>query len=466
MIRLSLLLTFVVALMIASVYRWYYALCGLLFLTVVTQHPSMPSSMFGVQGMNPWNAVLLVICIAYLMNQKMETPHQAPTSYNVLFLLGAYVLMIIGVTILELSDAARLMRVTGGRYTRMMMIVDGMINPLKYIMVGVLFYLGATSRRRIYTALFCAVLSSLFYAYLMFKTIRTRVFTIDYKDARRLSDKLIGLFANDMGELLSFAIWAGFLLVLIIPKHWYKLAWVILVAAAIPPYISLKSRAGYLAFIAIGLALSLRWRRLLLLLPVGIAAVIIVSPTVLDRVMMGVGVDQGEHDWNEISAGRITNLWPPVIEQITYSPIFGHGRYAILRTDTFEKIEATGELVPNHPHNSYLEILLDAGLVGLSICMAAILGIIRVAVSLLWRKEDRLMIATGALALVAAVAELTAGVAGSSFYATQSSVPYLCVWGVALRAHRQLAVHEQRQQQLTASLVTGQHHQSSAGKIT
>jgi hypothetical protein len=31
------------------------------------------------------------------------------------------------------------------------------------------------------------------------------------------------------------------------------------------------------------------------------------------------------------------------------------------------------------------------------------------------------------------VTELTAGIAGSSFFLTQSTVPYLCVWGMALR---------------------------------
>ena len=42
---------------------------------------------------------------------------------------------------------------------------------------------------------------------------------------------------------------------------------------------------------------------------------------------------------------------------------------------------------------------------------------------------------------IAAVAELTAGVAGSSFFPTQSTVPYLVVWGLVVRFQVERAAH-------------------------
>jgi hypothetical protein len=61
--------------------------------------------------------------------------------------------------------------------------------------------------------------------------------------------------------------------------------------------------------------------------------------------------------------------------------------------------------------------------------------VIQASYWLLKHSPDRLWQTLGIVALSAALAELSAGIAGSSFFPTQSMVPYLCVWGVALRVY-------------------------------
>ena len=70
MIRVGLLYLVVVVLMIVAPRRWYASLCGLLFLTVLTQHPDTPARVFGVPGLNPWNALLFVFVGCWLFTRR------------------------------------------------------------------------------------------------------------------------------------------------------------------------------------------------------------------------------------------------------------------------------------------------------------------------------------------------------------------------------------------------------------
>jgi len=426
---------------ILAIRHWYYALCGLVFMSVFTQHPDMPRGMFGIQGLNPWNALLLIVLFFWIANRRLELP-VAPSSPFLVLLFIMYTNLIIASSLIAMTDVELLSKSAGGLNSKTEILVDGIINPLKYLLVGIMFYDGTRTRHRIKLALFTSIISSMCYGLLMFKTMKLKVFTINYSDARRLTDKLIGLHANDMAELLGITIWSALFIYLLINKKWQRILWITLIALIVPPFVSLKSRAGFLAFCCIGMALGVvRWRKIFIFLPVAIAIAIIISPSIINRVMTGVGGEMHiELNWDEITASRITNLWPPVIKQICKSPIFGHGRYAILREACYKEIlDKEGE-VPSHPHNAYLEILLDTGIVGLTICLSSIVGFLHVSMSLIRMRGDTLVMVIGAIGLIAITGFMSAGIAGSSFYLTQSKVAYIGVWGIALRLYREHTV--------------------------
>ncbi len=434
MLRLTVLYLFVAGLMALSVRRWFLALCGLLFLTVMMQNPNMPREMAGIKGMNPWNATFLVILVSWALTRRAD-PQRAPTSQRALLLLSLYVAMLIITGLIAAGDADAFQSEGGEPRSVMDVVVDCIINPLKYLMVGVLFYDGATTRRRVKQAIFAAVGSGMCYSLMMYKTLKMGVFTMDYSSARRATDKLVGLYANDMAEVLAFTLWAGLLALFLLDRKTLQSAWLFALAVVVPTFLALKSRAGFLACCVTGVVLGLlKWRKILIAIPVMLLGVVAFAPDVVDRVMTGVGVEAaGNNDWDAISAGRTTYLWPPTLEQISRSPIVGHGRFAILRTELYDRIIAAGGGVPTHPHNSYFEVLLDAGVIGLAICLSCMWGLFRSSYVLLRERDDRLITALGAIALIGILCELSAGVAGSSFYPTQSAVPYLCVWGVAMR---------------------------------
>lgn len=428
----------ILALVVVSVRWWYLGLCGLALMTVLTNHPKMPSNIANIQGFNPWNMILVVVLLSWLRQHRREpTLPIVPGIAKVLFC--AYVLLVLATTAAAVLDVQSLTGTVIQDWGRKDVFVDGMVNPLKYITIGVLYFAGACNRQRVRLALVTAVSSGFFYGLLMYKSMKLRVFTADFVDARRLTDKLVGLFANDLALVMAFSICGAVLIYVLFNRRWQRVLWLLGVATMLPPFVVLKSRAGFAAFGMIWLVLgTLRWRSILLLFPVAGVLTVAFVPSVQERALSGFGFGQhsaAEVDWDEVSAGRLTNIWPPVIEQIRKSPLIGFGRYAILREDCYWGILALEREVPTHPHNAYLEILVDAGAVGLAICLACAGGIIAVAVALLRVRGNVVVMQLGAVALVAAVGLLTAGVAGSTFYPTESFVPYLCVWGVALRVY-------------------------------
>ena len=68
---------------------------------------------------------------------------------------------------------------------------------------------------------------------------------------------------------------------------------------------------------------------------------------------------------NAISAGRVEGIWLPLLPEILRSPIYGNGLWSILWS---EAMRMEGGIVMNattHPHNAYLETVLDMGMAGL-----------------------------------------------------------------------------------------------------
>ncbi len=46
---------------------WFKSLCGLIVLMAVIEHPDMPKSILGIQGMNPWNVLLINVMAGWVI---------------------------------------------------------------------------------------------------------------------------------------------------------------------------------------------------------------------------------------------------------------------------------------------------------------------------------------------------------------------------------------------------------------
>ncbi|MCH8852237.1 MAG: O-antigen ligase family protein, partial [Planctomycetes bacterium] len=369
MIRLT-ALAIVVAVLCGYAWRnWFVSLCGLILLTVLSQHRDMPHAMFGVPGLNPWNLLLGVIFVVWLVQRRPGVAH-LPRWFAALFLSYVGMLVVGGIRAMLDTEGLAAKAVSLGPKE---LLLDLILNPLKYLLVGVLFFDGCRTRRRAWLGVLTVLLLGLAHSLMMYKTMKGLVFLGNYEDARRMTDKMIGLHANDLAAVLTMAFWSAIVVAMVVKSRW-RWAAIAVAAVVLPTIVGCHSRSAYLANAVLALALAVvRWRKLLMVFPIAALASVAVFPQIVNRLAMGFDATEtslaAETDWNQVTAGRTGNLWNPAIDQIVNAPLIGHGRLAIWRTPCYDEILASEGSVPSHPHNSYLEVLLDSGVVGLFIVL-------------------------------------------------------------------------------------------------
>jgi len=134
MIKLIYVFTFLV---IIYAYRnWFVSLCGLILMMAIIEHPDMPKSLGGIQGMNLWNLVLINVLVSWIVQRRNENlTWDMPAYINALLLL--YLLVIIVSFLRAVVDMDRL-----PYFTLTSFISEDLINTLKWIITGLLLYDG------------------------------------------------------------------------------------------------------------------------------------------------------------------------------------------------------------------------------------------------------------------------------------------------------------------------------------
>jgi O-antigen ligase len=127
-------------------------------------------------------------------------------------------------------------------------------------------------------------------------------------------------------------------------------------------------------------------------------------------------------------------IWPHVIAKIGESPVIGYGRLAMKRTGLTEYLGTQyGDPFP-HPHNMYLETLLDNGVLG-SLPIFLFWGVVITYSARLFRSNNRLCSAVGGLALALTLAQLFAGIGAQHFYPLESTLGVWAAMFLSLRVY-------------------------------
>jgi O-antigen ligase len=178
----------------------------------------------------------------------------------------------------------------------------------------------------------------------------------------------LGIHANELGRLYAVAYalllftWAES------EQLWLK---AVLLASMVLVVVALAltfSRSAFFDLVLINLLFVL-WRRnvraLVFLAVLAVIALFALPDAIYQRSTAGFG--QG---LDAISAGRIQGLWLPLLPEVARSPIYGSGLGSILWSEAMHKWGGVTMLATTHPHNAYLQALLDMGIVGLVLLCA------------------------------------------------------------------------------------------------
>lgn len=415
--------------------NWFVSACALIVLMAVVQHPDFPTNIAGIQGGNPWNVLLACTMIGWLAARRREgLVWDFPFSIGMLlFLYG--VAVFVSFVRLAMDPGA-----FASEGTTAYMVSEYFINCYKWVMPGFLLFDGVRSRERFYGAM-ASILSVYF---LLAVQVIKWMPSYEALTGHALNMRALKIIQNEVGYhcvnmsmMLAGACWAILATNLLFTKTWHRI--LIVVAALVVAYGQALTggRMGYATWGLVGLTLScIRWRKYLLLLPVVVVAIAILLPGVVDRMLSGFGTTSASGevvtDQGAVTSGR-NIAWPYVIEKITESPVIGFGRQAMIRTGLTERLFVEMNEEFPHPHNAYLECLLDNGMVGFIMIVPFYIGILIRAFKLFLARESVMYSAAGGVCLALVLALLFAAIGSQTFYPREGSVGMWASIGLMLR---------------------------------
>ncbi len=435
-IRQLALYIFVVILLVYAWKDWFKSLCGLILLTAIMYRYDFPTSFGGIQGLNIWNILFADIFLAWLVNRRRQgLLWDMPTNINVFLVLWLGVILVGWVRMM--FDRSQLAHLTLGT-----LVSEQLINTIKWPIVGLLLFDGCRTLRRIKLALVCILLLFALFVVQIIRYVPPRVvFEPGRLTSRKNIQEDIGISINGAGKMVSGVPWAMLTIIPLLKKRKYKFFMCGASAASLYAVCLVGSRGAIVACGAtLVLLCFLRWRRYLLLLPFMVLIIFVIFPGTKERIRFGFGTTNiaGEKDTDEykVTSGR-NEIWPFVIKKIYEAPIFGFGREAMLRTGLRATLKDEVSLYEavTHPHQAYLEVLLDNGLVGFVIIVGLHMFILVYSTRLFVDRGDPLYTAAGGLALALVTGHLVTFMGGQSFYPREIDLGLWCAIGLMLRLY-------------------------------
>ena len=447
MIRLSVLWLAVGGIAVYTWKDWYRGLCGLILLIGILEYPDVPKSMFGITGLNFFNLLLLNVLAAWFVKREREQltwdlpPH-----------VTALLLAFVGVIVIGFI---RLIRSPGFMEVGSTTIVaEYFFNTLKWMIPGALLFHGCRSRERLVWGTFAYLGALVFLGLMTIKVMPLGAVFLSGHELQRLALKLtksrFGYHRVTLSMMLAGAVWALICARYLVADR--RLRNGLLGVSAVVLYAQLLTggRAGIFTAGLIALTFGImKWRKILLLVPVVVTVVALFMPAVVERLL--VGFSAGENvsttvDEYEATAGR-TIAWPLVIEKISRSPAIGWGRQAMMSSGIAAYLYIFLEEDFGHPHNAYLEWLLDNGVVGFIPLALLLLVILYHSFRLFLDSRSLLFVAAGGVSCSMILGLMFSGVTGASFYPVEGTVEMWCgiflMFRLSVERKRALSVFRQ-----------------------
>jgi O-antigen ligase len=448
MIRLTLLAIYVLGFSVYAFKDWFKSLCALILLMAVIEHPDMPKSILGIPGLNPWNVLFAAVFVAWISARRREgLKWDLPG--HITALLCAYLLVILVGWFRMFMNPGLLLASKGS------MISEHLINTIKWVIPGLMLFDACRTGRRMQLALISTLAVYLLLALQVIKWMPLG-FAMDGEALARRSVKIlvneVGYHRVNMSAMLAGASWAIFAARPLLARARDRNLLLLASVAVVYGQALTAGRAGYVTWGAVGFLMgAMRWRKYMLAIPVALLVVLVAAPGVRERMMKGLTAgsrdvnsrlvkaqggqgQQGSVDTYTLTAGR-SIVWPLVIDKIREKPLFGWGREGMQRTGLTGYLSTMFAEGFAHPHNAYLEMLLDNGFFGLVLVIPFYLVMLWTSLSLFYDSRSPLFMAVGGATSAITLALLIAGLSSQTFYPREGWLGMWSLFGLTLRVH-------------------------------
>jgi O-antigen ligase len=473
--RVYLIWIVVFFLSIYSIRNWYMGACSLVVMMAITGRPDMPSTVLGIPGFNPWNMLFLFVVLSWMFNSKDESINTLSRTPRLLFYFFVAISLI--ATFRGFSDTENLKlyhELLGWKFSFKTMVIDDLVNTYKYLFLGMLFYYGATTEKNIKIAIYSVLLLNLLLSIQVIKWMPLSALVdgeLLQKRSMRVIDRQIGYYRSDLAVLLGSAAWAFFSARKMNKSKLQSLFWIFCSLLGTVATFLTGSRIGMGSWISVSMLLSwFRWRQLYIVAPVLMYIVFTSIPAVKDRMMQGFEqsdsetVDYAEIEGQEgdintatVTSGR-TLIWPYVIKKIGERPILGYGRHGMRNSGlTNYLLLEHNELFP-HPHNAFLELILDNGII-LSIPILYFFYYIILKSIRLIKDENEIAILIGSITLSFTFGQLIGCIGGQSLYPMESQVSMWVMIFVLLRYITPSNEMNNKPESVSANAISNRYYQ-------
>jgi O-antigen ligase len=344
----------------------------LVLLLPISRSAFFPHAMMGITGLNPLNMLLLATLGSYLLQSLTDGSLKRflPAPLLWLYLVPFLVAGAIGYRHVPEIAPYFLMLDVFDLGTRPGYLREFVIKPLMLVVFALILAAAVSKSARVEKFLVPTIISMWVMCALVIVYVLQSGVSLAQLAGSGSREFLtpLGLHANELGRLYTVA-YALLLFTWAETREPGLKAWLLASMAIVTLALVLTfSRSAFAGFIVVN-GLFLLWRlnaKTLIFAAVLLAIGLFALPGVVyDRATAGFG-----EGMNAVTAGRIEGLWLPLLPDVLRSPVFGNGIGSILWSDAMRSGAGATIIATTHPHNAYLQALLDMGIVGLVLVCA------------------------------------------------------------------------------------------------
>ncbi len=351
---------------IGSIIDSRVAAIAIVFLLPISVTKVMPHQMLGITGLNPLNAMIGLGLVSLLFATAFgrTKPFPIPWRFVVPFVVALGLAAAVGMgKVRQISPHFYLLEPelysTAGQYVR-----DVFFRPLLNILAIGLVAAAVAQSKQPERWITLATASAL--------ALPVTIVGVVLMSGQGLSDlaspsarmflSATGMHANVLQVVLLPA-YAAALFMLPASRGWARVFYGAATLALLIGLTLTFSRAAFLSTLLVTVAFF-AFRRKFRYFVVGalvfLFAALVVPDAVIERATVGFDSGQvgGRHD--PLTAGRVGGIWLPLLPEIVKHPVLGDG----INSTMWSEPSRRGVFVENHPHNAYLRLLMDHGLVG------------------------------------------------------------------------------------------------------
>ena len=313
--RVYLLWLVIVGLCIYAQRDYFKSACVLVMLMAIYKHPDMPTNVAGIQGLNPWNLLMIFTVIGYFVNKGKEGAVW-DLDGKVTFLFLAFYALSMTSSYRMLSDIQTLLDY-GWDFTKGEIVSEYFVNQTKWLIPAYLIFVGARTEERRKLALIAILATHMVIALIVIRRIPVSSIATGMELTQKglkVLNQAFGWSRVNTAMLLAGAPWAFFWATNYVTGGKYRwMPWTFFAIGSLALALT-GGRMGWGTWVALGGIYSAwRWRKGILLLPLAMLLVVAFVPSVQQRLMQGLNKSDTETQAEDALTSGRTEAWPIAI---------------------------------------------------------------------------------------------------------------------------------------------------------